>query len=99
MLTGRDRNHRWHNLMSYKSLYDHSCSQQKNISLNQKLLFLPPPPEVASYVLHHELIHLKVFDHSEQFWTELGKYIETPKRFRSVLLRKAEKLVPLWAGL
>lgn len=74
-----------------------SCSRQNNINLNQKLLFLPP--ELASYVVHHELIHLRVFDHSERFWIELGKYIENPKRFRSVLFRKAEKLVPLWAGL
>tara|TARA_Y100001960_G_C14584695_1_gene782551 strand:+ start:268 stop:1005 length:738 start_codon:yes stop_codon:yes gene_type:complete len=74
-----------------------SCSAKKNINLNQKLLFLPP--EVVSYVLKHELVHLKVFDHSEKFWTELGKYIENPKQFRSILLKESEKSVPLWATL
>ena len=43
-----------------------SCSQEGNISLNHKLLFLPY--NLANYVIIHELCHLKHLNHSKRFW-------------------------------
>ncbi|NJR40930.1 MAG: M48 family metallopeptidase [Leptolyngbyaceae cyanobacterium CSU_1_4] len=43
-----------------------SCSSKKNISLNFKLLFLPP--HLVRYVLIHELCHTIHLDHSQKFW-------------------------------
>jgi len=43
-----------------------SCSQQKNISLNWRLLLAPS--FVRNYVLAHELAHTQRMDHSEAFW-------------------------------
>lgn len=43
-----------------------SCSSQKSISLNVKLLFLPPP--LVRYVFIHELCHTVHLNHSPQFW-------------------------------
>ncbi len=43
-----------------------SCSQNKMISLNYKLLFLPP--EVVRYVFVHELCHTIHMNHSAAFW-------------------------------
>ena len=43
-----------------------SCSNKTNISLNDKLLFLPFP--IVRYVLIHELCHTIHMNHSTDFW-------------------------------
>ncbi|MBT3684014.1 MAG: M48 family metallopeptidase [Chloroflexi bacterium] len=48
-----------------------SCSGQNNISLNQKLYFLPEP--LRDYVLVHELAHTLEKNHSPAFWEILFK--------------------------
>lgn len=46
-----------------------SCSGRNNISLNIRLALLPP--ELQDYVLLHELVHTKVKNHGQDFWSEL----------------------------
>jgi predicted metal-dependent hydrolase len=50
-----------------------SCSPGNNISLNVKLVMLPP--ELMDYVILHELVHTRVHDHSRRFWAELDRYV------------------------
>jgi predicted metal-dependent hydrolase len=50
-----------------------SCSHHNNISLNTKLVMLPP--ELMDYVILHELVHTRVHDHSRRFWAELDRYV------------------------
>jgi predicted metal-dependent hydrolase len=54
-----------------------SCSCKGNISLNIKLVALPP--ELFDYVILHELVHTRIHNHSKKFWKELDKYIENGK--------------------
>ena len=46
-----------------------SCSSEKNLNFNWKLILAPP--EVLDYVVVHELCHLKEMNHSPHFWTHL----------------------------
>lgn len=49
-----------------------SCSTNRTISMNYRLLMAPP--EIVDYVLIHELAHLEVRDHSAEFWALVEKY-------------------------
>lgn len=42
-----------------------SCSSRDNITLNSRLCWLPP--RLVEYVVCHELVHLKVFNHGAEF--------------------------------
>jgi len=49
-----------------------SYSSSGTLSLNYKLLFLPP--ELVDYVLLHELAHTLYLDHSSKFWRQLEAF-------------------------
>lgn len=71
-----------------------SCSSQQNISLNYKLLFLPP--ELVRYVFIHELCHILQMDHSPAFWA-LVQEREPNYAQLDTDLRRAWRYVPVWA--
>ena len=71
-----------------------SCSSRKSISLNAKLLLLPPA--LVRSVLIHELCHLAEMNHSARFWS-LVKQHDPDFRAHRKSLRAAWKLVPPWA--
>jgi len=70
-----------------------SCSMRGNISLNAKLLLLPP--EVVRYVLVHELSHLKHMNHSAVFWHHVEKF-EPDYREKRSELRRLSMGLPRW---
>ncbi|MDH3514761.1 MAG: M48 family metallopeptidase [Gammaproteobacteria bacterium] len=72
-----------------------SCSHRKTISLNAKLLFLPPA--LVRYVLVHELCHLAEMNHSRRFWSLVQKY-HADFDAHNRELRKGWKCVPHWAA-
>ena len=71
-----------------------SCSARGGISLNARLLFLPP--ELAAYVLIHELAHTVHLDHSEKYWSFLES-LSPGARTLDRALKKADRYVPAWA--
>lgn len=49
-----------------------SCSANKNINLNWKLIMAPEP--VIDYLVVHELSHLSQLNHSKEFWQLVKRY-------------------------
>ena len=72
-----------------------SCSRHQTVSLNMKLLFLPP--ELVRYVFVHELCHTVHMNHSREFWRFLAAKEPGYKELDSQL-RTAWRLVPAWIG-
>lgn len=70
-----------------------SCSSKKSISLNYKLLFLPP--HLVRYVFIHELCHTIHLNHSLNFWTLVAQKEPNYKQL-DIELRKAWRYVPTW---
>jgi hypothetical protein len=73
-----------------------SCSARKTISLNSKLLFIPP--ELVRYVLIHELCHTVHLNHSTDFWALVASY-ESNYQQLDAQLRDSRFCVPPWMEL
>lgn len=72
-----------------------SYSARGTVSLNAKLLFLPP--EITRYVLAHELAHSRHLDHSARFWAFLERICPGAASLDKAL-RHARDYVPAWAA-
>ncbi|MCE5203098.1 MAG: M48 family metallopeptidase [Actinomycetia bacterium] len=72
-----------------------SCSATGTISLDVKLLFLPP--ELVRSVVVHELCHTQQLDHSPAFY-ELVERLDPGHRTKRHALTQAWRYVPGWVG-
>jgi predicted metal-dependent hydrolase len=70
-----------------------SCSAQRVIHLNYKLLFLPRA--AARYVLVHELCHTREMNHSQRFKDLVHRHAPDWRAAHAVI-REAWKYVPAW---
>lgn len=68
-----------------------SCSSQKNLSFNYRLLFLPPKEQ--DYIIVHELCHLREMNHSPRFWTLVEKTVPEYRELRRMLRERAKILL------
>lgn len=48
-----------------------SCSINRNLSYNVQILCAPIP--MIEYIVLHEVMHLKHFNHSKEFWQDIGR--------------------------
>ncbi|HSC46458.1 MAG TPA: SprT family zinc-dependent metalloprotease [Gammaproteobacteria bacterium] len=73
-----------------------SCSSNKTLSLNYKLLFLEP--ELVRYLLIHELAHTRCLDHSARFWRLVTDF-EPNGRVLDEELGECWRDVPAWVEM
>jgi predicted metal-dependent hydrolase len=71
-----------------------SCSTQKAINLNYKLLFLPVA--LVDHIIIHELSHTVHMNHSTKFW-RLVASLDSQWKYHCHETRHANKYIPLWA--
>ncbi|HSW93055.1 MAG TPA: SprT family zinc-dependent metalloprotease [Gammaproteobacteria bacterium] len=81
-MTIRDQETRWG-----------SCTKDKNISLNYRLLFLPAP--LMKHILIHELCHTVHLNHSSRFWKLVEKHDPNWETHRRDT-KKVREFVPAW---
>jgi len=66
-----------------------SCSSKKNLNFNYKIIYLKP--ELADYLIVHELCHLGQFNHSKKFWAlvsqTLPDYAKINKELKKTQVR------------
>ena len=60
-----------------------SCSRKGNLNFSYKLVHLPP--ELADYIVVHELCHLAHFNHSKDFWNLVAQQIPNHRALRKKL--------------
>ncbi len=66
-----------------------SCSRKGNISLNWRLIKCPV--WIVNYIIIHELVHLRHFNHSRAFWQEVTQcFPETDKARKWIRQHEAE---------
>ena len=70
-----------------------SASRNGTVSFNCNLL--KAPPEVADYVVAHELCHLRVPNHSRKFWELVGSLVPEYRKMRKWLRDNGTPLMDL----
>jgi predicted metal-dependent hydrolase len=73
-----------------------SCSSDKAINLNYKLLFLPA--HLSDHIMIHELCHTVHMNHSAKFWRLVASFDAAWKE-NSRDIRVADKYVPTWLDI
>lgn len=68
-----------------------SCSTTGTLSFNWRLVMAPP--EVADYVVVHELAHLIEADHNSEFWRIVGEYDDDYKEHVDWLETNSARLI------
>ena len=79
-VTVRDQRSRWG-----------ACSAKGAITLNWRLVQMPP--DVADYVMLHELAHLRQPNHSRRFWREVAAMCSTWQESERWLRRHGRELL------
>ncbi|MDS1142557.1 SprT family zinc-dependent metalloprotease [Pusillimonas sp. SM2304] len=70
-----------------------SCSSDGNIMLNWRLIHFEP--DIIDYVIAHEIAHLRVMNHSKDFWREVGRILPGFERARDALRQHDPGSLPL----
>ena len=70
-----------------------SCSQDKSIRLNYKLIFLPEP--LMRHIMIHELCHTRHMNHSTRFWKLVASFDEQWITHKQSM-KMANQYMPPW---
>lgn len=77
----------------YQKMRWGSCTSNKDINLNDKLILLPA--DTVRYVMIHELCHTVHLHHKPPFWALVEQYCPDHKK-QAHVLRRADEFLPAW---
>lgn len=60
-----------------------SCSSDGSLRFNWRIIMAPPA--LIDYLIVHELVHLRILNHSKLFWAEVARLMPDYKARRSLL--------------
>lgn len=69
-----------------------SCSASDRLCFSYRVVLLPP--DAVDYIVVHELAHIRVKNHSADFYREVGRYLPDYRR-RIELIRAAQRRLGL----
>jgi predicted metal-dependent hydrolase len=78
------------NIKTQKSRWG-SCGIHNDININWLLMLAPI--EVLEYVVVHELCHIRVKNHSRQFWTLVAEHLPGYQQHRQWLKKHGSRLM------
>lgn len=70
-----------------------SCSRDKSIRLNYKLIFLPEA--YMRHIMVHELCHTVYMNHSDKFWGLVQNFDAQWREHRKAM-KRADEFIPQW---
>jgi predicted metal-dependent hydrolase len=76
-------------IREYKARWG-SCSNKGDISFNWRLIMAPP--KIIEYVIIHELMHLKVHNHSPKYWKHVNSLYPNVKDAKEWLMHNGQTL-------
>jgi len=76
-------------IKNYRSRWG-SCNARGEVSFNWRIIMAPQ--RVIDYVVVHELCHLKLLNHSKDYWKLLGKVMSDYKESRAWLKKNGRML-------
>ena len=68
-----------------------SCSSSGTLSFSWRLILTPP--EILTYVVAHEIAHLKEMNHSPAFWAVVDQMVDNAKSSRKWLKTEGQQLM------
>lgn len=74
-----------------------SCGIHNDISLNWLLILAPP--EILEYVVVHELCHIRIKNHSRQFWQLVARHLPDYRQSRRWLRQNGGALLAAWQNV
>lgn len=74
-----------------------SCTAAGHVRLNWRLIHLAP--ELADYVMVHELAHLREMNHSPRFWALVAAYFPKHRQARKDLRERGQHVMHLFEAV
>lgn len=72
-----------------------SCSSRRNLNFSWRIIMAPT--QAMDYIIIHELCHLKVMNHSREFWDHVAEFMPDYQKWNEWMDRNGNRLAGYFA--